>query len=134
MPLLLKDLVRDVKREIEENSQSNNLSGIPSGLDKLDRLIYGWQNSELITIGGRPGMGKTSFALTMARNIAVDYNIPVKFFTIESSLQTIITKLISLETEFPIAKLKTSLLNPFIDCRFAVIFTLFLSTKEPKPL
>lgn len=55
------------------------MSGVPSGFHAVDKLTSGWQNSDLIIVAARPGMGKTAFTLSMARNIAVDQNIPVAF-------------------------------------------------------
>jgi len=64
---------------------------VPSGFDKLDKLTSGWQESDLIIIAARPGMGKTALTLSMARNIAVTQNIPVAFFSLEMSSVQLIT-------------------------------------------
>lgn len=61
--------------------QKEGLSGIPSGFHEIDKLTSGWQESDLIIIAARPGMGKTAFTLSMARNISVENNIPVAFFS-----------------------------------------------------
>ena len=82
------------------------MSGVPSGFNKLDNITSGWQNSDLIIIAARPGMGKTAFALSMARNIAVDHEIPVGIFSLEMSSVQLITRLISSETELPSEKLR----------------------------
>jgi replicative DNA helicase len=74
-----QSLVIQAKKKIEEISNKEGLSGIPSGFDKLDKLTSGWQPSDLIIVAARPGMGKTALTLTMARNIAVESNIPVAF-------------------------------------------------------
>ncbi len=60
------------KKKIEEISNKEGMSGIPSGFDKLDKLTSGWQPVDLIIVAARPGMGKTAFTLTMARNVAVN--------------------------------------------------------------
>jgi replicative DNA helicase len=75
-----QDLVFQAKKKIEEISNKEGLSGVPSGFEKLDKLTSGWQESDLIIIAARPGMGKTALTLSMARNIAVTQNIPVAFF------------------------------------------------------
>ncbi|MGB5404825.1 MAG: DnaB-like helicase N-terminal domain-containing protein, partial [Robiginitalea sp.] len=77
-----QNLVIQAKKKIEEISNKEGLSGIPSGFDKVDRLTSGWQPSDLILIAARPGMGKTALTLSMARNIAVNANIPVAFFSL----------------------------------------------------
>jgi len=78
-----QDLVIQAKKKIEEISNKEGLSGIPTGFTKVDKLTSGWQPSDLIIIAARPGMGKTALTLSMARNIAVDQNIPVAFFSLE---------------------------------------------------
>jgi len=60
-------------------------TGIPTGLSDLDNLTSGFHEGEMIVVAGRPGMGKTALALTIARNAAVDYNIPVGIFSLEMS-------------------------------------------------
>lgn len=61
-------------------SNTGGLTGIPSGFTGLDDITSGWQASDLVIIAGRPAMGKTSFALSIAKNIAVDYQVPIAFF------------------------------------------------------
>ncbi|WGK63924.1 replicative DNA helicase [Croceiramulus getboli] len=100
-------LVIQAKKKIEEISNQEGLSGIPSGFNKLDALTSGWQPSDLVIIAARPGMGKTALTLTMARNIAVDQNIPVAFFSLEMSSVQLITRLISSETGLSSEKLRT---------------------------
>jgi replicative DNA helicase len=107
------DLVRQAKQRIEEIANREGLSGIPTGFTDLDRLTSGWQPSDLIIIAARPGMGKTAFTLSMARNIAVGSNIPVAFFSLEMSSVQLITRLISSETGLDSEKLRTGKLQPF---------------------
>ena len=75
--------------------QENGLTGIPSGLTDLDKITAGWQPSDLIIIAGRPAMGKTSFALSIAKNIAVDHQIPIAFFSLEMTNVQLANRLIS---------------------------------------
>lgn len=65
------------------HSRKGHTTGVPSGLLDLDDLTSGFHPGELIILAGRPGMGKTALALTIARNAAVEYNLPVGFFSIE---------------------------------------------------
>lgn len=106
-----QELVRQAKKKIEEISNKEGISGVPSGFDKLDKLTSGWQESDLIIIAARPGMGKTALALSMARNIAVTQNIPVAFFSLEMSSIQLITRLISSETGLSSQKLRTGRLE-----------------------
>lgn len=106
-----QSLVIQAKKKIEEIANKEGLSGIPSGFDKLDKLTSGWQPSDLIIIAARPGMGKTALTLSMARNMAVNANIPVAFFSLEMSSVQLITRLISSETGLSSEKLRTGRLE-----------------------
>ena len=106
-----QNLVIQAKKKIEEISNKEGLSGIPSGFEKVDRLTSGWQPSDLIIIAARPGMGKTALTLSMARNMAVNSNIPVAFFSLEMSSVQLITRLISAETGLSSEKLRTGRLE-----------------------
>lgn len=77
---------------------TNTACGIPSGFPSLDRITDGWQQSNLIVIASRPSVGKTTFALTIARNAAVDFNIPVAFFSVEMSSSQLASRLIIQES------------------------------------
>ena len=61
----------------------------------MDEMTSGWQASDLVIIAGRPAMGKTSFALSIAKNVAVDYNVPVCFFSLEMNNVQLVNRLIS---------------------------------------
>ena len=102
-----ENLVIQAKKRIEEISNKEGMSGIATGFDKLDKLTSGWQPSDLIIVAARPGMGKTALTLSMARNIAVDFNKGVAFFSCEMSSVQLITRLISSETGLSSEKLRT---------------------------
>lgn len=106
-----QNLVIQAKKRIEEIANKEGLSGIPSGFSKVDKLTSGWQPSDLIIIAARPGMGKTALTLSMARNMAVEHNIPVAFFSCEMSSVQLITRLISSETGLSSEKLRTGQLE-----------------------
>jgi replicative DNA helicase len=87
-------------KQLEELSgKKDGLTGVPSGFSALDRLTSGWQPSDLIIVAARPGMGKTSFTLAVARNAAVDYKKGVAFFSLEMSSVQLVNRLISMEAE-----------------------------------
>jgi len=83
--------------EILQKAAQNTggLTGLPTGYTKLDDYTAGWQKSDLVIIAGRPAMGKTSFALSLAKNIAVDYNKPIAFFSLEMNNVQLVNRLIS---------------------------------------
>lgn len=106
-----QNLVIQAKKRIEEIAGKEGMSGIPSGFDKVDKLTSGWQPSDLIIVAARPGMGKTALTLSMARNMAVNANTPVAFFSLEMSSVQLITRLISSETGLSSEKLRTGKLE-----------------------
>lgn len=106
-----QSLVIQAKKRIEEIANKEGLSGIATGFEKLDKVTSGWQPSDLIIIAARPGMGKTAFVLSMARNIAIDFGQPVALFSLEMSSVQLITRLISSETGLSSEKLRTGKLE-----------------------
>lgn len=100
-------LVDQAIKMIEEaRDREDGLSGLPSGYSELDRYTSGWQRADLVIIAARPAMGKTAFVLSMARNMAVDHKQPVAIFSLEMSSVSLVTRLISSETEIYGNKLK----------------------------
>ena len=83
-----------------------NISGIPSGFTLLDKITSGWQKSDLIIIAARPAMGKTAFVLSMAKNIAVNYQVPVAMFSLEMSNVQLANRLIMNVCEISGEKIK----------------------------
>ena len=77
------------------SSNNGEVTGISTGYHKLDDLTSGWQKSDLVIIAGRPAMGKTAFALSMAKNIATDLHKPIAFFSLEMSGVQLTNRLIS---------------------------------------
>jgi replicative DNA helicase len=105
-------VIKEAIREIEEaGKREDALVGTPSGFTNLDRLTSGWQKSELIIIAARPSMGKTAFALSMARNMAVDHGRSVAIFSCEMSSIQLVNRLIVAETDIPSDKIKNGRLN-----------------------
>jgi replicative DNA helicase len=76
-------------------ANTDGLTGVSTGYYKLDDITSGWQASDLVIIAGRPAMGKTSFALSMAKNIAADMRVPMAFFSLEMSNVQLVNRLIS---------------------------------------
>ena len=93
-------------------ANTSGLTGVPSGYHKLDDITSGWQASDLVIIAGRPAMGKTSFALSMAKNIAADYQQPMAFFSLEMSNVQLVNRLISNCCEIQGSKILNGQLQP----------------------
>ncbi len=86
--------------------------GIPSGISSLDVLTTGLNRSDMIIVGARPGMGKTSFALNIAKNVALQQNRTVIFFNLEMSCEQMVNRLLSSEARVSGKKLRTGNLEP----------------------
>jgi replicative DNA helicase len=110
MPDLLKQAIDQIRIA---STKEDHMMGVPSGFSELDRATGGWQKSDLIVVAARPGMGKTAFVLSMARNMAVEYKRPVAFFSLEMNALQLVTRLISSETQLPAEKLKRGLLETY---------------------
>lgn len=105
-------LVSQALKKIEEIANKEGMSGVPSGFSKLDGLTSGWQPSDLVIIAARPGMGKTAFVMSMAKNISINFDTPVAIFSLEMSSVQLITRMISSETGISSGKLRKGNLMP----------------------
>ena len=94
-------------------AQKEGLSGLRSGFTGLDKITSGWQNSDLIVIAARPAMGKTAFVLSMAKNMAINFKIPVAIFSLEMSNVQLVNRLIVNVTEIAGEKIKNGQLAPY---------------------
>lgn len=86
--------------------------GVPCGIGELDKMITGLNKSDLIILGARPGMGKTSFALNIARNVAVNASKTVCFFSLEMTRDQLAQRMLSSEAGIKSEKLRTGDLDP----------------------
>jgi len=97
--------------ELEKRSKSGHLAGISSGFFDLDLLTQGFQKSDLIIIACRPSMGKTAFALNIARNVSDLQDYPVVIFSLEMSRSQIIYRFLSSESSISNSKLRSGIIN-----------------------
>lgn len=108
----INPIIEEAVRQMHEASKrADGLSGIPSGFAGIDRVTAGWQPATMVVIAARPAMGKTAFVLSMARKMAVDYNLPIAIFSLEMSNVELVKRLISAETEIRSDKIKTGRLD-----------------------
>lgn len=108
-----KNVFAQTMKAIEEASKKGGaMTGVQSGFTDIDQLTLGWQPSDLIIIAARPSMGKTAFVLTMARNIALDYNKPVAFFSLEMSSTQLMMRLIVGESGLSSSDVRSGHLSP----------------------
>lgn len=108
----VKDALAESFDRLDElHKQEGGLRGIPSGYKDLDDTLAGFQKSNLIILAARPGMGKTAFALNIARNISVDKKIPVGIFSLEMSREELVDRLLVDQADIDAWKLKTGNLS-----------------------
>jgi len=93
----------------------HQLRGLGTGFPELDNLLSGLQKSDLIVIGARPSLGKTSFALDIARHIAIKEQAPVGIFSLEMSRDQIIDRLVAAEAQIPLWHLRTGKIHDETD-------------------
>jgi replicative DNA helicase len=96
-----------------EERQGNRalVTGVTTGFNKLDALTSGFQNSDLIILAARPAMGKTAFALNMARNAAIEANVPVAIFSLEMSKEQLSMRMLCAEARVDSSRIRSGFLN-----------------------
>jgi len=92
--------------DIEKLQGKEGPTGVPSGFSSIDRITQGWQPSDLIILAARPSVGKTAFALNLARNAAVIHHMPVAFFSLEMSAIQLAKRLMTSESGLSADKIK----------------------------
>jgi len=109
----LEQALQEAYDRIDTRTQGDNLSisGVPTGYRDLDEITAGLQNSEMIIVAARPSVGKTSFALNLTRNIAVDENHPVFFVSLEQSRIELAERLLCCQARVDSHKLRRGTLN-----------------------
>jgi len=106
-------VVETVVKSIQNAAANEDgLTGISSGYYKIDAITSGLQSSKFGIIAGRPAMGKTSFALSMAKNIAIDRRVPTAIFSLEMSNEEIVSRLLSNVCEIDGTKITSGQLTP----------------------
>lgn len=94
--IILKDIIFDILNDLEMRKKTDSIySGIPTGYHYLDEITSGFDKGDFIVIAARPSMGKTTFALNLALNMAMDYNKTIGFFSLEMSAKMLGYKIIS---------------------------------------
>lgn len=108
----LKDELHEAWDRLERlHNSKGELRGIPSGFPELDDKLSGFQKSDLIILAARPSMGKTSLALDIARQTAVNHNIPVGIFSLEMSSQQLVDRMLAAQSNVDAWKLRTGKLS-----------------------
>jgi replicative DNA helicase len=100
-------LVKTIQRIEDLRHKNEDVTGVPSGFPSLDRVTYGWQNTDLIILAARPAVGKTAFALNLARNAVMHASkqTPVALFSLEMSAGQLVQRILSAESEIWLEKI-----------------------------
>ncbi len=106
------EVIKSALKTLEElRSKGGTVKGVPTGFTQLDNLTAGLQNSDLIVIAARPGVGKTSFALNIATHAAISNKTPVAIFSLEMSREQVVNRIMSSEALIDAQKMKTGSLD-----------------------
>lgn len=105
---ILKSTFEDIERLY---SRKGHVTGVPTGFTDLDDLTGGLQHSDLIVVAGRPSMGKTSLALSMAMHAAMEERIPTAFFSLEMSMSHVVQRMLCAEARVEAYRLRTGRLG-----------------------
>jgi len=104
-------LAESFDRLDELQKKAGGLRGVPTGFNDLDNTLAGMQDSNLIILAARPGMGKTALALNIAQFVAVTAKIPVGFFSLEMSKEELVDRLLVAQADIDSWRLKTGRLT-----------------------
>lgn len=108
----IKDILGDAFERIDKLHKSGDgLRGVPTGFKGLDAKLSGLQKSDLIILAARPSVGKTSLALDIARQAAINHNVPVGIFSLEMSAQQLIDRMLATQAQVDSWELRTGRLN-----------------------
>ncbi|MFH1116340.1 MAG: replicative DNA helicase [Pseudomonadota bacterium] len=109
----IQDLMKASFETIESlYDRKESITGVGSGFKDLDNLTAGFQRSDLIIIAGRPSMGKTSFALNVAMNAAMEYAVPTAIFSLEMGNEQIALRILCAKARVNLKSLRTGFLSP----------------------
>jgi len=100
-------LVKTIQRIEDMRNRQEDITGVPSGFSTLDKITYGWQPTDLVILAARPSVGKTAFALNLARNAVLSAvkPTPVAFFSLEMSSSQLVQRILSAESEIWLEKI-----------------------------
>jgi len=112
------------------SANQNEKRGVPTGFHSLDNVLAGFQKSDLIIIAARPSMGKTTFALDIARNAALQYGASVGIFSLEMSDQQLVDRMLAAEAGVDSWKLRTGKLNT--DAEFEAVQSAMAKLSDAK--
>lgn len=109
---LITNLLMETVEQLEFRfNNKGSYTGVPCGYYDLDKMLAGFQKSDLIILAARPSMGKTAFALNIAQNIGVEQKIPVMIFSLEMAASQLTQRILCSEAEIDAQRARTGELN-----------------------
>ena len=108
----IKELLWPTMERIEALQRGGKtVTGVASGFNDLDELTSGFQPAELIIVAARPSMGKTAFTLNVAQHAAIEHNVPVAFFSLEMSKESLVQRMLTSEARIDAQRLRKGMLR-----------------------
>jgi replicative DNA helicase len=108
----ISNILRDTFDRIDElHRDKGKIRGVPTGFIDMDKMLGGLQKSDLIILAARPSMGKTSFALDLAKNVAVMAKVPTAIFSLEMSKDQLVDRMLSSQSGVDLWSIRTGNLN-----------------------
>jgi replicative DNA helicase len=112
IPTSLREALAESFDRLDElQKRADGLRGVPSGFKDLDNYLAGFQDSNLIILAARPGIGKTAWALNIARHVTVENKMPACFFSLEMSKEELVDRLLVRQADIDAWKMKTGQLD-----------------------
>ncbi|MDE1920114.1 MAG: replicative DNA helicase [Candidatus Omnitrophica bacterium] len=109
----IKDIIKDTIENIDLLYQhKKSITGVPTGFVDFDSKTSGLQNSDLIIVAGRPSMGKSAFAVSIAEHACLEHNIPVAIFSLEMSKEQLAQRMLCSQAQVDAHKVRTGFLSP----------------------
>jgi replicative DNA helicase len=87
------------------------VTGVASGFNDLDEMTSGFQPADLVIVAARPSMGKTAFTLNIAQHAAIEHNVPVAFFSLEMSKESLVQRMLTSEARIDAQRLRKGMLR-----------------------
>ena len=109
--VVLKDVVESTVQEIEDAGGRSGMQGVPTGFVEFDELTHGLQGGQMIVIAARPAMGKSTFAIDIARSAAIKHNMTTAIFSLEMARNEIALKILSAEATLNLQDLRKGTLQ-----------------------
>jgi replicative DNA helicase len=108
----IKELLWPTMERIEALQRGGKtITGVATGFNDLDEMTSGFQPSDLVIVAARPSMGKTAFTLNIAQHAAIEANVPVAFFSLEMSKESLVQRLLTAEARIDAQKLRRGMLR-----------------------